>query len=177
MVYYIGGASGSGKSTVAKRLSKNSGLGLIELDAIFNAVEASVESKETAPKVMNNVAGSLIKQLLAARISCIVEGGWLRPEAAKQISLDCPHFHAVYCAYPNTPPEVRLELLRTDGTHWIAQKNHEDALAALRDQNSQWYEEECKRLKLTFFDFSEIDSGAKMLEDDFEAVQKRSRFN
>jgi shikimate kinase len=168
MVYYIGGASASGKSTVAKRLSENAGLALIELDELFNAVEASVDSKNTAISVMNNVADVLVRQLLAANISCIVEGGWLLPEAANGIAVKYPHFRAVYCAYQYSLAAARLELLRRDGKHWLAHEEEETALAFLCKEISPWYATECKRLNLAFFDFSEIDKGVQMLEEDFE---------
>jgi len=167
MVYYIGGASASGKSTVAKRLSENAGFGLIELDELFNAVKATVDSKETAISVMNNVANVLVRQLLAANICCVVEGSWLLPEAADGITATYPRFRAVYCAYPHSSARARLELLRSDDKHWLTREDEETALAFLQEQISLWYETECNRLNLAFFDFSEIDKGAQMLKEDF----------
>jgi len=97
-VIHIIGLPGSGKSSVAKELEKQLGFSRIEKDKMRQLLRKNVRSfhgnpdnlpeelKEARSRVLLNWAGVLIKELIDAKVSLILEGGVYQSDRVKTIN-------------------------------------------------------------------------------------------
>lgn len=169
-VYFIGGASASGKSWVAQSLAQKHCLPLIHLDEFHNAlrsVPASGSDLEEATKAVCLVA---TKQLLMLGRLCIVEGGWIDPDVAASLFGSGEVVRsAVYCGYGDNALEQKYDSIVQGGAHWLAKRPRGDALEFLKDQvrGSEWYRDGCTNHGISYIDFTEFDDGTRSLECHF----------
>lgn len=169
-LYFIGGASASGKSTIARILATKSHRSAIELDAYYDLLEPLTRNHRALEQATTQVSLELVRQMLKLGAKGIVEGGWIAPAQARQLHRESEgHFYPVYCGYPQAKAKSRLALIRAQQQHWLADKPNSEALEFLRQQikDSRWYQQECTKYALPFFDFSEVASGAAALERDY----------
>ena len=170
-IYFIGGASASGKSTIAKELSNLYSFPVVELDQFHDILIPIVHDRERQVKATRKVALEVVRQLLELNVSCIVEGGWVQPRRASKLrekSEGC--FCPVYCGYPKADIESRYLLLKRSGSHWLNSESRNEARSFLGTQikESEYYRQECEKLRIEFFDFTEFLEGSKNLRAHFE---------
>lgn len=171
-LYFIGGASAAGKSTITRALAARTGRGSIELDAYYDILEPLTRSSCALEQATTEVSLAVVRQMLKLGADGLIEGGWIAPTQARQLHDESEgRFHPVYCGYPQAKAKPRLALIRAQQQHWLADKPNSEALEFLRQQikDSRWYQQECAKYALPFFDFSEVASGAAALERDYDA--------
>ena len=165
-IYFIGGASASGKSTAARMLAARDGRAVVELDNFYDILGKFVDDQGALEKVTEKIALEVMARLLAADAFCIVKGGWIDPAKAKKLKeTSAGRFYPVYCGYPRLQVEARFKMIRKAKAHWLAEKSAKAAHAFLREQLklSKWYRKECQKYDLPFFDFSTVEDGAAAL--------------
>jgi 2-phosphoglycerate kinase len=168
-IIYIGGASASGKSRAAVELSTRIGRPVVKLDVYYTLLRrASGKSakKEEAMASTRALARQVVEDMLEAGCCCIVEGRWILPGAADEISRAYPkEFLATYCGYPEAEVVDRLDLLMHSQEHWLAKEPTRKARTFLAEQisNSRWYQNECRKYGLRFVDFSDPVQGTQKL--------------
>jgi len=163
---YIGGVSGAGKSVSAKKLSAHLALPIVVLDSYFRMLRRTGCGDDAARDGMPQLAQALIEDLLQANARCIVEGGWLAPDAIAGIQRSHQgRLHAAYCGIPDADVETLLRNVIARGEHWLAKEPVDVAKAILHHQvsGSRWYQAECRKFGIRFFDFSDQEAGARDL--------------
>lgn len=176
-IYFIGGASASGKSFCTGELKQKFGVKNIELDDLYNVIKPAVSDDSVAKNITKDVVLFCVKKFLEASVTGILEGGWINPSVAFEISnISGSQFQAVYCGYPNADVELRLETIISHGKHWLTRKDRATAIEWLNNQTaaSRWYEDECKKYGIPFFDFSDVMAGSSQLHDHYSAWHTRS---
>ena len=165
-VYWIGGGSGSGKSTIARRLTKKYGLQLYSTDEamgdhvhrcqpehcpnLYEFVKMSMDQRwvDRSPQTMLETFhwfggegfSLIIEDLLAFPTDCdvIAEGFRLLPDLVKPLLHDSSR-----CVWLLPTPEFRLAALETRGTLWsIPDKtsNPRRALSNILERDRQFTE-------------------------------------
>lgn len=172
VIYYIGGASGAGKSTVASRLAAYYGFEHIELDKIFVSVGQWVEDPDLRSSLTDSQSILVADWLLRLNAGCILEGGWINPaQAQKLIDKYGDRFCPVYCGFKGDSAELhhRYALTSAHSQHWLIRESRSEAYAWLERQvvGSLWYESECLEFGFPFFDFSDFNAGSSRLESHF----------
>ena len=176
-VYFIGGASASGKSTCAHLLAEEFGVHTIALDNIFDVLKQAVGDEDTGVKITNDVAPFCVKKFIQSGVTGIVEGGWIAPKQASKIAAQYgSRFQPVYCGYANADIQARLAMILESGDHWLAEMDQQEALDWLEDQikASQWYASKCKKYNLPFFDFSDFTKGYRQLRKHYKSWRAHS---
>lgn len=176
-IYFIGGASASGKSTCAHLLAEEFDVNTIELDDIFDVIKQAVGDEDTGVNITNKVAPYCVKQFIKSGVTGILEGGWLNPKQASKIAAQYgSKFQPVYCGYTNADIPARLAMIFERGDHWLAEMDHQEALDWLKDQieASRWYASGCKKYNLPFFDFSDFTKGCRQLRKHYKSWRAHS---
>ena len=171
-IYFVGGASASGKSTCTARLAGEAGVGRIELDGFYNVIRHGVRNESALKAVAQDVVAFSLKKLVEADVGGILEGGWIEPaQAAELAALQPKRFCPVYCGYPNADVAARLEMILRHGKHWLTARDRPTALAWLEQQvdGSRWYQSECRAYGIPYFDFSDMDEGSRQLRGHYLA--------
>ena len=70
-IYFIGGASASGKSTAARMLAARDGRAVVELDNFYDILGKFVDDQGALEKVTEKIALEVMARLLAADAFCI----------------------------------------------------------------------------------------------------------
>jgi gluconate kinase len=168
-IYFVGGASGAGKTSATQQLAKRHGVALIELDDLQRMIMPAVPDGEARIPVMREVTQSLIRQLLAAESFCLIDGAWLEPQAASELLAASEALKVVYCGYTHADVDERQRTIRGRGVHWTASLSQEQGREFLTKQvrDSVVLQQHCAALALPYFDFSDFDSGTAALERDF----------
>jgi shikimate kinase len=165
-IYFIGGASASGKSRVARSLAVQDGRSVVELDHYYDILEPAIHDHDVLVKTTGRIALEAVTQLLAADAFCIVEGGWIAPAQARKLKeWSAGRFYPVYCGYPKAKAEDRLAVIKKAQSHWLVEKSEKTARVFLETQikQSHWYRKQCQKYDLPFFDFSSLEHGAASL--------------
>lgn len=165
-VFFIGGASGSGKSTVARAIASRLCVPLLQLDDLHDLLKPPPGSDcDAHVKTTEAVAPFLIEQLLKAGANALVEGGWIQPEGAKDLRAKWPRrFTAVYCGYPGVTAHERFtRMCQVNSTHHLLSGNN--VIDALNQQicDSKSYQTRCNNLNFRFVDFSDLAAGRAAL--------------
>lgn len=174
-IYFIGGASASGKSAIATILTNEFGDKHIELDGIYDVISHAVDNEKAAMQITTDVVILCMKKWIEYGVDGIVEGGWIDPsQAAKLVARYKKKFHPVYCGYPRADIADRLAMITATGDHWLAEINRQAARDWLAKQvaGSRWYESECAKFKIPFFDLSDLPAGSHQLQDHYRAWRK-----
>lgn len=168
-VYFIGGASASGKSTVAKKLasSKYQSLELDDFQNILSNVILDCNERKSATEA---VAETAVRQLLASHSSCLVNGSWISAEIAYKLQQEFGNlFQPIFCGFPNAIASERLKAIKETGTHWLTKESDAFGMSWLQGQidASISYQKECKKYNLEFIDFSDFSTGEAALLSNF----------
>ncbi|MFO1423224.1 MAG: hypothetical protein U1F70_06160 [Candidatus Competibacteraceae bacterium] len=170
-IYFIGGASASGKSTVAKELSNLYSLPVVELDRFYDVLMPIVHDRELLVSITDQVVLEVARQLLELKADCIIEGGWIQPKQASRLKDKSKgRFWPVYCGYPRADIESRYSAIKKSGSHWLTSESKKEARSFLIKQveGSEYYRKKCEKLGIDFFDFTEFLEGSKTLHAHFE---------
>jgi len=175
---YIGGASASGKSTAARKLSGAIGLKVIELDAINRKLRKQHLKGERLNDETRRLSRSKIEKLLTSNTNCIVEGGWVRPDVASELAKQYGQkLVIIYVGYPHAKVNEHLDKVLAGKVHWLCRRPEEEALTWVQRQiqNSSDCEKQCKEYGFRFIDFSDQEAGTKELMSNFK--ESRSIMN
>lgn len=170
-IYFVGGASAAGKSTISKELAVCYSLPLVELDKFHDILIPVIGERELLIETTSEVALAAVELLLKTKAACIIEGGWIKPAQAHMLKNNfCSRFCPVYCGYPGAGVATRYLAIQANGTHWLNDKPRSEAHAFLTTQikESAEYKQECERFQLAFFDFTDFSAGSKALRAHFE---------
>jgi predicted kinase len=177
-VFFVGGASASGKSTATKRMAVEHAVPCIELDALRNAMARAFVDKALLIKAMNGMTKALLRELIAGGADVIVEGGWMQPNDAEELVREFGHrFRPVFCGYPDDSPSERLEKIRThEGTkHWLNSRADAEQFLEGQISGSAYYENEAHSRGLDFINFTDPAGGCKRLEQVYRDWRAASR--
>jgi 2-phosphoglycerate kinase len=166
LIYFVGGVSAAGKSTVTKKLSDMSGHRIVALDDLYNFLRASMNDRRVSKEVTRKITIDIIEQFLAFETTCITEGGWILPDKAKELKdRHGEQFYPVFCGYPNADVSERMRLIKSGKVHWLCETSKEYLITWVQEQaeESQWFQDECAKYKLPFFDFSNVEEGSAAL--------------
>lgn len=171
-IYFIGGASASGKSYSAEIFAKDSGLPLIQLDHLARPIK-QIKNDETTIDTNNlvrEVTWEVLQYIFALKSSCIVEGGWLEPDKASVFRARSDgFFYPVFCGYDDSQLENRYQKIKEGQRHWILLEDSDWGKKFLEGQSELSIQREkiCIRKKIPYFDFTDFDSGMDKLSDNF----------
>ncbi|MBL8251594.1 MAG: hypothetical protein JNK31_07995 [Candidatus Competibacter sp.] len=177
-IYFIGGASASGKSVAARKLVAGDGRAIIELDNFYDILASALADHVILEKVTGKIAAEAVIQLLAANAFCLVEGGWIDPSRASKLKDKSEgRFYPVYCGYAHGKVKERLRIIKNGKNHWLAEQSGKAARDFLRSQIelSRWYRKQCEKYALPFFDFSSVEEGMAALVADYGRWQAATR--
>lgn len=175
MVLFIGGASRSGKTTVAKKLSGVLNLPLVNLDSMDRDLfKTGGQIKFFRDRRTKTACARMVSELIKVNADCIVEGGWMDPEIAAKL-YKSGAFHPAYCGYAGADPKDRLALYKANTSdNWFDKLPDGRALKWIKQQisGSRWYEKECARLNIPYFDFTDISAGSTGLVGHFTKLKE-----
>jgi shikimate kinase len=163
-IFFIGGASGSGKSTAAEALAEELELPLVRLDDYHNMVINPGLNGQWAKELTREICAKVVQNLMDTGARCIIEGGWITVEQAA-VWQGNPTFFPVFCGYPSTTAKDRFDLIKQGKTHWLNHKTEKDAIEWLEKQisDSCSYKKSCSSNEVTFIEFSCAEAGRKNL--------------
>ena len=170
-IYFVGGASGAGKTTVTKKLSQKFDIPVVELDDFQRLIMTAVPVLENRITAMRTISRCVIEQLVGARSRTLVDGAWIEPEEAAELRARYgASFHPVYCGYQDQDLSARLTGLRNKGSHWLSREPGEAAAAFMLKQSrdSERLRAECARWGMSYCDFTSYALGSEALGGDFE---------
>lgn len=170
-VYFVGGASGAGKTTATKKLAGAFGIPVVELDDVQRLLMTALPALEDRIVAMRRISRCLVEQLAQAHACSIVDGAWIEPEEAAELrSRYGRSFHPVYCGYHDPDPSDRLAGLRAEGSHWLAREPQDAARAFMLKQcrDSEKLRSECVRRGMSYCDFTSYAIGSAALGADFK---------
>jgi predicted kinase len=99
-IYFVGGASGAGKSRVTQHLARVHSVALIELDDLQRSIMPAIPDADQRAAVTRAMADLLVQQLIEVRAGCIVDGSWIEPERARELQLASRgYFKPLFCGY------------------------------------------------------------------------------
>ena len=172
-VYFIGGPTLSGKSSVADKLSETLKLKVLELDVIFKLLRGS--DLRDLYHASNLASVSLVEAVMDVGGRCIVEGAWIYPADAEKLQ-ERKGFYPAFCGYAKEGLEERYKLAKDHGKHWMFSKgllggHDEDWLEAEHHKFWHW-ESQCKDRGIKYFDFSDLDKGPSELIRYFKDIHE-----
>lgn len=174
-IYFIGGPSAAGKSTVAAAVAQEHDLNVITLDDFHNVLREHGLTGEPLKDATREISRRLVVELANSGARCVVEGSWVSSELAF-ILRNQAAFHPVFIGYPRADPRARLAQLwsnKSNGAaHWLSSQKDVDALQFLTSQvnDSALFRADCERLKIDFFDFTDFDAGTARLKSHFASL-------
>lgn len=172
-IFYIGGASGSGKTFSTRKLSNEYSVSTCRLDNFYDKECGRGKSKQEAEKATRSKCQRYIESQLNKGEEGIIEGGWIEPHVAATIKEKFPDtFFPVYAGYANDDPESRLKKIKQGGTHWLCLDESPIAFIKKQILDSQWYEEECEKYKIMYIDYSQPEIGNGRLKEYFNSIFK-----
>lgn len=175
-IYFIGGASGAGKTRGAQQLAQISSLPAIEIDALQRLLIPAIPDTDLRSPVVRALTRVLLEQLIQVRATCIVDGAWLEPEMADRLKQDSnDYFHPVFCGYSSENLEARYQSVRHANEHWLAYMPDDWARAFVQKQvsDSSVVAQKCRELNIDYVDFTDFASGSSQLLENFAAWKSR----
>ena len=172
-IFFIGGSSASGKSTVAKKIATQFDLPVITLDKFRNSIDEFVASPEDRTLLTRKISLQVIKELINVSAQCIVEGNWVTPECAADLRRG-GFFYPVFCGYPDSNPVERYEAISlkagSKDRHWLLDIEKEDAHAFLEKKVKASLEDrdECKMHGIDYVDCTDFLDGSAKISELFE---------
>lgn len=177
-IYFVGGASGAGKSRATQHLARLHGVALIELDDLQRSIMSAIPDTDLRAPVMRAMAVCLVQQLTGMRAACIVDGSWIEPERARELQLvSGGYLKPVFCGYSTESVYPRYEHMRQSSVHWLTRETESWALAFLHKQavDSLIIQQKCRELHMDYIDFSSFANGAAELERNFLCWSEETR--
>jgi hypothetical protein len=170
-VYFIGGPTLSGKSSVAAKLAQTLELEVLELDAIFKLLR-DLDLRDLY-HASNLASVSLVEAVMDVGGRCIVEGAWIYPSDVEKLQ-EREGFYPAFCGYAKEGLEERYKLAKNDGKHWMFSKgllggHDEDWLEAEHHKFWHW-ESQCNDRGIEYFDFSDFDDGSLKMIQHFKRI-------
>jgi uridine kinase len=161
------GASRSGKTTLARRLQKETGFSLISGDALmctFEAIypELGISHQGDRETVCRNWEDFIVVYLNHLteyeHVPLIFDTFHLLPEQVSRLKLH-EKYQVVFVGYPNITAEEKLNNIRqfrTDHYDWTDEHSDEDLLKDIKEfiAYSQMLQKECAAMNLNFINTS-----------------------
>ncbi len=168
MFYVIGGASRSGKSTLAGKLKRQEGISSFSTDYLMGAfhhglpelgIRYETDRMEKCLRIW-----PFIKALIAVtemnETGYVLEGDLLLPRLVASLQKEYPEKIATcFIGYPDACPQQRLGMIRANPDKvnpWICRESDEYILGHIRREIefSRMIREDCQRHGMKFFDTS-----------------------
>ncbi|MEP3265510.1 MAG: hypothetical protein ABJZ62_08760 [Hyphomicrobiales bacterium] len=176
-IFYVGGASASGKSFTGSKIAQDADLTIVGLDDYYNQIAKKDLIDNTKDDLTKELSIILLGHLIESKAQCIVEGAYLHPYDTLKFSAG--QLYPVFCGYPNADPIKRLDeiILGKDGKkkHWLFWKDRDYAISWLKTHidGSKWYQNECKKYSIPFVDFSDFQHGENELMEHYRKFAKK----
>jgi hypothetical protein len=177
-IYFVGGASGAGKSRATQHLARLHRVALIELDDLQRSIMPAIPDADQRAPVMRAMADLLLQQLIEMRAPCIVDGSWIEANRARELQLvSGGYLKPVFCGYSAESVYARYGDMRQSSVHWLTRETESWALAFLHKQaaNSLPLQQKCRELRMDYIDFSSFANGAAELERNFLGWSEETR--
>jgi len=177
MIYFISGASRSGKTTLAKKLSIHKGIPYLSVDWIMMGFTEGIPEFGIHDKLMPDVIAkrlwsfikAMVENMLYFEQDCIIEGEALLPELICQLIEKHPDdIKSCFIGYSHPDIEKKLKEIRRFGSEkidWLNDKSDD----YVRDHtynmiaHSKLIKKSCEQTKLPYFDVSK--SFVDVIED------------
>ena len=126
----IAGASGAGKSCLARRMERELAFPHYELDRLFNLLKQpfdrmAIESEDVRKRYRSDVTAALVPEILGSfvklNVRAIVEGGWLSPKDVASLMHQYSGLACLFLGYGGSG-ESRLKQFQRGTTHWSSGK-------------------------------------------------------
>jgi 2-phosphoglycerate kinase len=177
MLLIIGGAPRTGKTTLARRLSKEHGYVHLPVDGVVHAFGKAYPRLKIDhltgddPSVIRRLAPFLYEQIfwhMKEKIPLIVDGYHLGPKTLTEFVPDVS-WRAVFLVYPEINAEKLLKKVRSNegSNEWTCKRNNEELLSFLRDfiKTSDYVRKECGQTDIPFIEVGEdLQASAKAAE-------------
>lgn len=120
MLYIIGGAARSGKSTLAKRLNQELKIPYFSIDHVLISLEKGIpelgitheqKTLERSPKMWLILKPMLIN-IYEAEPEYLVDGDMLLPKYIGELANEIEHIKVCYLGYVHVNPEEKLQSIR-----------------------------------------------------------------
>jgi AAA+ ATPase superfamily predicted ATPase len=179
MLYIIAGAPRSGKSTLARKISKEKNIPYFPLDALTGSLEdfapevgvlhgaPFIQWAENAWPILSGV----LENLHTSEDSYIVEGDGVLPASVKQLveKIGADSVRVCYLGCTTTTRDEKIATIRTYNTSkddWTNKYSDEQLKPMVENmlEKSRYIRQECEKHRITYFDIS----------DNFEDAQKKA---
>ncbi len=170
-IFYLGGASASGKSTTATILASEYSLPIFELDHIKNALTEAHLDEPVTIEIAQRLCSQLVKECFTSGVSCIIEGGWITTIMAKELcAVYNTSFIPVYCGYTGLDIKRRFKLIKSGKQHWLRKKSRDDAARFMEKQihYSGACKSQCEEYKFPYVDCTNFDEGQFAIKEHFK---------
>lgn len=169
MLYLIGGASRSGKSTIARRMLTEKQVSYFPVDAYISSIEDvetfgikyGMDFEEKSEKLWP-LLDSLCDHLYELEDSYLIEGDGLLPYRVHEFmqTRNQVHMRVCFVGYCTINPEEKLKLIRANSNHkddWTRDQSDEKVLSSIESiiTFSKYLREECEKYNIKFFDSSD----------------------
>jgi hypothetical protein len=168
VLYLLGGASRSGKSTLAQRLLNERQIPYFSLDFLAMGLARGWPEFNFDPDAPEAARGEKLWPIVRAMAinvleesathpAYLIEGDVLLPRHAAELMAEYPdRVTACYIGYTNIDPQTKLEDVRRSEGDWMNYYADDAVLAFIAEavNFSRYLADECARLSLPYFDGS-----------------------
>ena len=169
MLYIIGGASRTGKSTISRELMAETGIPCFSLDVLMMGLANGLPEYGINPEdpEFRNAAKiwpilrSMLINMIEAGMDYIIEGYTILPEHVSEIqSVHPDQVKSCFIGYTRIDPEKKLEEIRIYSglpNDWAKSASDRDILELINRsiRYSAFLKEECEIFHIPYFDQSE----------------------
>ena len=169
MLYFISGASRSGKTIIAKKISTQKGIPYLSLDWIMmgftNGIpEYGVHDKlfpDDIAKRLWSFLNAMFESMIAVNTDCIIEGEALLPELIIQLSKKHPGKTRVcFLGYLDVDIDQKVQEIRdfsSKENDWLADKSDAYVVDHVNNMiaHSKTIKQSCEENNVQYFDTSE----------------------
>lgn len=180
MIYIIGGASRSGKTTVAKKIALKKKIPYLSLDWLMMGFsnglpDYGINHRQMPSEIARRIwpfLNSMFESMLFIEEKCIIEGEALLPELVTGLLEKYPNTaKACFLGYTSIDVNDKLKGIRsfdTKKSDWLANKSDEYVIDHIKNMrfHSRQIAASCKRNNLKYF---EVSSNFEYAMNDVEA--------
>ncbi len=172
MLYILGGAARSGKSTISRKLLNEKKVPYFSIDVLISALQGApaLDIQHGQPFIekahkLGPFTYNLFSHLVEDEPAYLIEGDGILPEQAKKVLDQYPEKVTIaFVGYPQHDVEQKLlEVRKYQDSHgdWTLSQTDDQMRFAISDmiEFSKYLESECGKLGLPFFDNSNDFSG------------------
>jgi hypothetical protein len=166
MLYLVGGASRSGKTSLARRLLLRRKVPYFSLDVLMMGLAKGVPAFGVDPEASGRALGEMLWPLVRAMAanlfeeapvhpSYLLEGVQLLPSHVAELGTGyAGQVAACFLGYGAVDPASKLEAVRRREPGWCSHYTEAEALAFVAGEVefSRWLQAECERCGLPYFD-------------------------